>query len=114
MKTLILITCFIFAINFLTAQSIQITASQPPALNPSQVPPAAITSFTNENPGISGTWRAEEKNYRVNYIDPNTKLARIIIYDKDGKVVRRENEVDNTPYPGNIKDSHERKYPSER
>ena len=53
------------------------------------------------------------KNFRVSYIDPTTKLGRVIVYDKSGNVVRRENEVDNLVYPGSIKDYYNKNYPGE-
>ncbi|MES2680918.1 MAG: hypothetical protein V4635_13585 [Bacteroidota bacterium] len=92
MKSRILLLLFILTCNFLFSQKQEKKGNS--TLDPSQVPAAPTRAFTEQNPGISATWRADGENFRANYIDPTSKLGRIIIYDKEGKVVRRENEVD--------------------
>ncbi len=87
--------------------------SQKAALDPSQVPTAVTGAFTDQNPGITATWRADGQNFRASYIDPSSKLGRIIIYDKEGNVLRREDEVDNVTFPAPINDYYNKHHPGE-
>lgn len=110
MRYLFLIV-FTLGAHLMSAQSKG--AEEIPVIDPSQVAAQVVQNFTRDNPGISATWRNDGDNYRANYLDPNTKLGRIIIYNKNGQVLRRENEVDQLKYPDPIKKYYDKNYPGE-
>lgn len=64
-------------------------------------PPEHIkTSFTKDYPGKKiVTWKLKGKHYVVSYTDPKTNLGHIIVYNKEGKIIQKENEVDDKTYP---------------
>jgi hypothetical protein len=78
-------------------------------------PPENIRQrFETTYPGsVSVAWKIEGDNFKVNYTDPKTKLEHVIVYDKDGNVVRREDETDNLTYPSDIAEFYTKKYPKE-
>lgn len=84
------------------------------SLDPSLVPVVVKTNFDKEHPGTSAIWKADGENFKVSYNDPESKLGRIIIYDKEGKVVRIENEVDHMKYPNAIGEFYNKNYPGEK
>lgn len=110
MKNLILILSLVLGSLAVKAQEKTENAN----LNPSQVPVAVKTIFDTEHPGISAIWKADGENLKVSYNDPESKLGRIIVYDKEGKVVRVENEVDNMKYPNAIGEFYNKNYPGEK
>ncbi len=112
MKSRILLLSFVLCFNVLFSQKSTEPTSNP-SLDPSLVPPAALNAFTSQNPGAAATWRKDGDNFRVNYIDQESKLGRAIIYDKNGEVLRREDEVDKMTYPGAIGDYYQKHHPGE-
>jgi hypothetical protein len=92
-------------------QKVQATPTNRNSVTP---PESVTTAFNNENAGNSNvSWKVEGDNYWVSYTDPKSNLGHIIVYDKDGKVVRKENEVDNLTYPSAISDYYSKQYPKE-
>lgn len=83
---------------------------------PAQVtPPQEITDkFNKEYPGIAANWRMDGKNFRAEFVDPNTFKGNCIVYDKDGNVIRRENEMENASYPSTINDYFIKHFPGEK
>ncbi|MGZ3900579.1 MAG: hypothetical protein ACXVNM_12275 [Bacteroidia bacterium] len=79
-------------------------------------PPEHITArFNKEYPGSNNViWKVEGSDYWVTYHDPKTNMANVIVYDKEGKIVRKENEVDKDTYPSDIKDYYNKNYPKEK
>ncbi|MBI2722080.1 MAG: hypothetical protein HYX39_07890 [Bacteroidetes bacterium] len=58
------------------------------------IPETIINKFNEDFPGNSNiNWKAEDNNYVVTYTDSKTNMDNIIVYDKEGKVIRKENEV---------------------
>ena len=84
-----------------------------PSIDPKQVPAVVIQNFTTRYPNVSAAWHLDGKNYRANYIDPESKLGCVVVYDKAGNVVRTESEVDSTGYPSAIGDYYSDNYPGE-
>lgn len=83
------------------------------SLDPKQVPAVVIQNFTTQFPTVTAAWRMEGKNYRARFVDPQNKLGRAIVYDKEGNVIRTENEVDKAGYPSAIGDYYSDNYPGE-
>jgi hypothetical protein len=91
------------------------------------MPPAAPTDRTGTVPpeniqqsfeatfpkSTSVAWKVEGNNFRVNFTDPETKLEHVIVYDKEGNVIRREDETDKLTYPSRIAEYYSGKYPKE-
>lgn len=78
-------------------------------------PPEEITrKFEATYPkSTSVSWKIDGENFKVNYTDPDTKLEHLIVYDKEGNVVRREDETDKLTYPSDISDYYKQKFPKE-
>lgn len=82
----------------------------------SVAPPENVTTaFNTEYPGNTNvSWKVKGNNFWVTYTDPKTNLGHVIIYNKEGKIVRRENEVDKLTYPSEISDYYTKQYPKEK
>lgn len=83
-------------------------------LDPAKLPVVVLTAFTAEHPGITAIWKADGENFKAAFNDPTTKLGRIIVYDKEGKVVRTENEVDQSGIPPKVGEFYHKNYPGEK
>src|SRR4051812_27760320 len=67
-------------------------------------PQVVLDKFTREFPEVTPSWRMDGQNFKAEFMDPLTLKGTAIVYDKEGRVIRRENEVDNTSYPQSIND----------
>ena len=83
------------------------------AQNAAKTPTAVTAAFQRQYPGASPEWKADGKNYKAVFTDPKTRLGHIVVYDKEGNVVRSENEMDKLSSPGAINEYHSRNYPNE-
>ncbi len=113
MKQLLFIALLICTMNS-TAQ-IPVDAGQDKTIPAQVVPPQAIVDkFIKEYPGITPSWRMDGKNFQAEFVNPTTFKGNVIVYDKDGNVIRRENEMENASYPPNINTYFIKKYPGEK
>jgi hypothetical protein len=82
----------------------------------SVAPPVAVTNkFSAEHPGNKSVkWKIKGKYYVVGYADPKTELGHIIVYDKTGKIIQKENEVNNLLYPSAIYQYYTKQFPGEK
>jgi len=78
-------------------------------------PPEHIkTKFITDYPGTSSvSWKMKGKHYVVTYTDPKTLLGHIIAYNKDGKIIQKEDEVNNLNFPKAIYENYTKRYPGE-
>lgn len=86
MKTLILFTILFFGSFAVHAQKTIETNT----FTASMVPETVTTNFSKEFPGIQPKWEADLKNFKAVYADPKTNSKGIIVYDADGKIIKRE------------------------
>jgi hypothetical protein len=79
-------------------------------------PPIPVkTRFLTEYPATTAVfWKVKSKYYIVTYTDPKTKLGHIIAYDKNGKTMQQEDEVNNLNYPPAIYAYYAKKFPGEK
>src|ERR1043165_5969878 len=97
-------TIFISALFLATSLGAQQTATvtnNTQTEDPAQVPSLVMENFTREHPASHGTWSKEGENHRVEFIDKESKVAHVIIYDRTGKVIRRDSELESVPGPIN-------------
>jgi len=78
-----------------------------------QIPSLVTERFSREFPGISGSWSTDGENYKVEFIDPQSHLGHIIVYDRNGNVIRRESELDGPKNPGAINEYNKKNFPGE-
>lgn len=91
------------------------TASKPSKKTKASPPEKVITKFNEDFPGNSNVnWKAEGENYQVTYTDPKTNMDNRIVYDREGNIIRKENEVDKLTYPSDIADYYSKKHPKEK
>ncbi len=76
-------------------------------------PPEITKKFNTNYPNIDATWQMDNNNYAANYKDEGTKMGRTIVYDKNGNIVRSDNEISNDVYPIGISDYYKKNYPNE-
>ena len=112
MKHFYLFILFLYTIGTVNAQASGNKTGNT-SIDPKLVPASAIQNFTTRFPNVSAAWHMDGQNYRANYIDPESKLGCVVVYDKEGNVVRTENEVDSTGYPSSIGDYYSDNYPGE-
>src|ERR1041384_3535151 len=113
MKKIALIASLLFFAAVIPAQEGKSSAGgdRVPA-DPGQVPSQVTEKFNREYPGISGSWSKDGENYRVEFTDPKSRMNHVILYDRNGEVIRRESEVDQVPQ--SINEYYNKNYPGEQ
>jgi hypothetical protein len=76
-------------------------------------PLVILEHFARNYPDATPFWSMEGKDYTVMFIDPQTALRHIILYDKHGTILRSENELDTSSCPEIIKDYYTTNYPNQ-
>jgi hypothetical protein len=109
---LIIITTWLMVTAMLAQEGQTSPGSDRMPTDPGQVPTQVTERFNREYPGISGSWSKDGDNFRVEFTDPNSRMSHVIIYDRNGEVIRRENEVDQVPQA--INDYYQKNYPGEK
>ena len=112
MKTLY----FIFiSVSLIAGLRAQIPANAGGPLTAEEKTPASIQEkFKKEYPDVTPTWRKDEKYYVADFTDTNSFKGTTIAYDKNGNVVRRESEMENSTYPAAINNYFVKNYPGEK
>jgi hypothetical protein len=111
-KLTALLAAFIISISMMGQEGKTSPDSDRMPTDPGQVPSQVTERFNREYPGISGSWTRDGDNYRVEFTDPNSRMSHVIIYDRNGEVVRRESEVDQVPQT--INEYYDKNYPGEK
>jgi len=102
-----------FGINAMVAQTN--TATPDYGNNAPLSTPNTITSkFNADYPNNNPTWTSDNGTYRAQYMDGTTNMGRSVIYDKDGTMMSREEQLSNTSYPMPIVDYYSKTYPNEK
>jgi hypothetical protein len=77
------------------------------------VPVAVLNKFNTEHPKARANWKTDEQtNYAASYIG-SANLKHIIVYDLDGNVVSKDDELDSVVYPSSIISYSAKNYPGE-
>ncbi|MBC7694987.1 MAG: hypothetical protein H7141_06010 [Burkholderiales bacterium] len=79
-------------------------------------PPSTINDkFNSKNPNMNPNWRMDGDNYSAEYMDKSTNMGRNIVYDRNGNIIRSDNEMssDGMSYPSSIGDYHNKNFPNE-
>ncbi|MDF2449943.1 MAG: hypothetical protein K0R26_2447 [Bacteroidota bacterium] len=82
----------------------------------SVTPPSSVSDkFSSEYPGMDVKWSKDGENYSGEYMDNSTNMGRNVVYDKDGNIIRTDNEMspDGLNYPSTIGDYHNKNFPNE-
>src|ERR1700752_1197053 len=113
MKTSIFAALLAFGINAATAQvnTGTNTGTNSGVIN---VPPDVNVRFGKDNPYVSPTWTMDGDYYSATFKDKNTNMGRVIVYDKNGTVIRSDNEMGTGTYPDLINDYYRNNYPGEK
>ena len=76
--------------------------------------PATVTSkFSSDYPNTSANWRMDDDNYSAQYTDQTTNMDRSVVYDRNGNVIRTDNEIGKGTYPSTIGDYYTKNYPNQ-
>lgn len=78
-----------------------------------EVPDIVRNKFRSEHPNIKPAWQMIGDYYIAEYTDETTEKQKLIAYDEDSNVMRRDVEVDDGYYPKAIKDYFSKHYPKE-
>lgn len=77
------------------------------------VPIVVEQKFLLENPDVKAIWSKDGDLYRAAFINPVNNLGYVLVYNKDGRVVKREKELEHNEYPAPIVAFHDKYYPGE-
>ncbi len=113
MKKILFCTLLFLNTSLFFAQEGKTPAGDKTPATAGQVPSLVTERFNREYPGISGNWSTDGENFKVEFVDPQSHLGHIIVYDRNGEVVRRESELDGPKNPGAINDYYKKNYPGE-
>ena len=94
MKAIITFLFVLLYVNYLGAQTPAVVSG---TIATGSVPEAVKTTFKNEFPTIQPKWEIDNKNYKAIFSDPKTNSKGMIVYDLEGKVVRRDIETNSPP-----------------
>ena len=78
------------------------------------LPVIVTTKFAGEYPNIAPTWSIDEDHYAAQYRDEKTNLSHIVVYDRFGNVIRKENELDVSAHPKAVCSYYSKHYPDEK
>lgn len=115
MKKLIFSAVAALCISVATAQT---TTPNAPPTTPAvpgniQTPNTVTDQFRIDYPNTNPTWTMDGNNYRGEYADPATNMRHSVIYDKNGKMLSREELINRKDYPAGINAYYAEKYPNE-
>ncbi len=122
MKKLFISAVYLVGFNILMAQNDinnfaeQVSSEQSNIDNKGQTispPTVVINKFNTNFPNINVNWQRDGDLYAAHYHDEGTKMERCMVYDKDGNIVRSDNEVNDLSYPKPIGDYYAKTYPAE-
>lgn len=111
MKTIYTLCLFFSVLLFQAQLPIYEGGKNPKSFQP---PPAIVEKFNSEYPEITPAWHVEKSYYVADFSDTTTLRGISIVYDKNGKIVRRESELENSTYPAKINTYFVKNYPGEK
>lgn len=79
--------------------------------NNMQTPSSVTNQFGSDYPNSQATWSRDGNNYRADYMDGSSN--RSVTYDRNGKVMSRDEMVTRGNYPSGISDYYSSTYPNE-
>lgn len=94
MKTIITLLFLALTTSYLDAQTPAVKSG---TITTESVPDAVKLTFKNEFPAIQPKWEIDNKSYKATYSNPKTNSKGIIVYDVEGKVIRRDVETNSPP-----------------
>lgn len=105
MKKLIAIAAWVFSMNILFAQTT--------TTDYNSVPNNVSQQFTKDYPNSNADWVVDgDNNYMAEFKKPTTKGATIVVYDRDGRLVRTESELAENSYPKEIDNYYSKQFPN--
>jgi len=114
MKVYLALALTLLSYSFILSQT-PVTAGKeknlPQKIDPPQI---VLDKFKQAYPDITPEWKMDGKNFVASFVDPNTLKGINVVYDKDGNVIRKETELENSSYPQSINDYYIKKYPGEK
>jgi hypothetical protein len=113
MKKILFCTLLFLNVTLFFAQEGKTPAGDKTPAASGQIPSLVMERFNREYPGISGNWSTDGENFKVEFVAPQSHLGHIIVYDRNGDVIRRESELDGPKNPGAINDYYKKNYPGE-
>ena len=113
MKKILLFAILLLNINFSIAQEGKTPGGDNTPSPSGQIPSLIVEKFNREYPGVSGSWTTDGENFKVEFTDPQSHLGHIIVYDRNGDVIRRESELDGPKNPNAINEYYKKNFPGE-
>jgi hypothetical protein len=87
--------------SILSGQSIEMSKGESQSSDP---PESVLNQFNKDYPAYNALWSKEGMNYRADFTDPASGLGTLVVYDKNGRAIRTESELQANGYPGGIGD----------
>ncbi|MBA2611358.1 MAG: hypothetical protein H0U95_05250 [Bacteroidetes bacterium] len=110
MKNVAIAILIMLGMNTLVAQTTERKESK---IIITKGPKKLVAKFSCEYPDVQPSWRSDGVNYEASYMDKN-KLKHVIVYDKDGNLIRKESELDYKEYPISINKYYSQRFPEEK
>lgn len=109
MKKLIILLFIAFGFN-VNSQTFGIAKGQTVTTN--ETPESVTKQFKKDYPAFNPIWSKEGDDYRADYTDPATNMSGMVVYNRNGRTLRTETEMQANSYPGSIGDYHTTNLPS--
>jgi|GEM_PF-6909474 len=110
MKQFIILLLISMHLNTTQCQTLSISKGTGSTETPSLV----VKQFKKDYPTQNPTWSKEGFNYRADYTDPATNMMGMVVYDKSGRILRSETELQANSYPGSIGDYYTSTLPNSK
>lgn len=114
MKTGILILVLAATLPLSAQRPLKFTPANPVCFQNPMMPLKILDYFARHFPDATPYWGIEGKFYSVKFADPQTGLARALIYDREGNVIRCESEVSLSDCPLTLQQYYLRNFANER
>jgi hypothetical protein len=112
-KMLLLLLAMIMQLNTSAQKAVKFTPAQPVHFQNPMMPLVILEHFARKFPEATPYWGIEGPNYSLKFNDPGSGLARAIIYDREGRIIRYEAEVSLSECPPPLQQFCHRNYANE-
>lgn len=113
MRTILLAVLLVMECGMSAQRKVTFQPARAVCFQNPMMPLPILEHFARKFPDATPYWGIEGTYYFLRYVDPSTSLARSIIYDRFGTIVRCENEVSFSDCPVSLQQYYLRNYPDE-
>ncbi len=111
MKKISILLFLVLLVNTIVSQTTTINSETGDG---KKVPFIVLNQFKKDYPNQQPVWSMDEGYYRAGFVDAKNMNGHAAAYDKDGKVMYREEQLAKGDYPVGINNYYNTNFPNEK